>query len=306
MKIFEYINQFISEPKNILKGLLNRFGQNLNDKTFICIKYYLEIGRVLNLENPKTFNEKLNWMKLYDRNPLYTKLVDKYAVKEFVSNVIGEQYVIPTLGVWDNPKQIDWTSLPEQFVLKTTHGGGGDGVEICRDLKNFDKNKAIKKLSKAMKTCPYKRIKEWPYKNVPHRIIAEEFIEDEKTNELIDYKFFCFDGEVKAMFVASERQKTNEEVKFDYFDSDFNHLDIRQHHPMSREKIKRPETFELMKEIASKLSQGIPQVRCDLYEVNGHVYFGEMTFFHHGGIVPFHPESWDHIFGSWIQLPHKE
>lgn len=285
--------------------LYSKLGYSLPDKIYLKLMYYWKNGKHLNLNNPKGYNEKLNWIKLFDHNPLYTTLVDKYSVKEWVAKKIGPQYVIPTIGVWDSPDEISWEKLPNRFVLKTTHGGGGDGIIICKDKATFNKEEAISKLKGAMNTDPYIRLREWPYKNVPHKILAEVYMEDNKNHELRDYKFFAFDGKVKALFIASERQKRGEEVKFDFYDSEFNHLDIIQKHPMSGKAIEKPEKFEEMKAIASKLSKGLPEVRCDLYEINGNVYFGEMTFFHHGAIVPFHPEKWDEIFGSWINLPKK-
>lgn len=293
---------FLKHPRHIGLGLLNHFGQILSDELYVKIHYRLCIGKKLNLDSPQTYNEKLNWIKLYDHNPLYTTLVDKFAVKEWVSNLIGPEYIIPTIGLWSRPEDIEWEILPNQFVLKTTHGGGGDGVFVCKDKEKVNRDAVIMMFKKAMKTNPYKRFREWPYKNVVPRIIAEKYMEDIETQELRDYKFFAFRGEVKAMFIASERQNKGEEVKFDYFDADFNHLDIRQQHPMSEKEIIKPTCFDKMKELASVLSKNLTEVRCDFYEANGKVYFGELTFFHHGAVTPFHPESWDYVWGSWINL----
>ena len=274
-----------------------------SDEAYLKLLFRLRMGYPLNLDNPKTYSEKLMWLKLHDHNPDYTKLVDKYAVKEIVAQKIGEQYVIPTLGVWNRPEEIDWESLPNKFVLKTTHGGGNTGVVICRDKTFFDNEKAIERLNKSLKQDIYKTLREWPYKDVPRRIIAEQFIEGEN-NDLPDYKFFCFNGEVKALFIGTERETGN--VKFDFFDADFNHLDLVQTHPMSGKQIQKPECFNEMKEVANILSKDIPHVRIDLYEVNSQIYFGEYTFYHHGGCVPFHPQKWDDVFGSWITLPKKK
>lgn len=288
--------------KNIITKIVVKSGFLLSDETYLKTLFRLKMGYKLDLKAPRTFSEKLMWLKLYDHNPEYTKLVDKYAVKDIVSQRIGSQYVIPTYGVWDRPEDIEWDKLPNRFVLKTTHGGGNTGVVICKDKASFDKNKAVEKLNRSLKQDIYRSLREWPYKNVPRRIIAEEFIEGDN-NDLPDYKFFCFDGEVKALFVGTERSTGN--VKFDFFDSDFIHLNLVQTHPMSGKVIKKPACFDEMKEIAGKLSQGIPHVRIDLYQVKGHIFFGEYTFYHHGGCVPFHPKKWDDIFGSWIQLPEK-
>jgi len=301
MNLSDYLWQYISHPKNILIGLLNHWGHILSDQQFLKCQYYLHMGKKLQLDNPQTYNEKLQWLKLYDRKPEYTTMVDKYAAKEYVKRIIGEEYIIPTIGVWDKFDDINFVKLPQQFVLKTTHGGGNTGVVVCKDKETFDIAKAKRKLEKSMHTNIYNSLREWPYKNVKRRIIAEQYIEDKTVGELADYKFFCFDGEVKALFVGTERGTGD--VKFDYYDADYNHLDLIQYHPMSKHPLPKPQNFELMKELAAKLSRGIPHVRVDLYECNGRVYFGELTFYHHGGIVPFHPESWDYEFGSWIILP---
>lgn len=294
------VKNYIRHPQKLLVLILQYYGSLLPDKLYIQLMFRLKMGKKLNLKNPQTFNEKLQWLKLYNRRPEYTTMVDKYTVKEYVANIIGRKYIIPTLGVWNRPEDIEWDKLPNQFVLKTTHGGGNTGVLICKDKSIFNKEKAIEKLNRSLKQDIYKTLREWPYKNVPHRIIAEQFIVAEN-NDLPDYKFFCFDGEVKALFIGTERGTGN--VKFDYYDADFNHLDLIQQHPMSGRQFGKPAGFEEMKQVASQLSKGIPQVRIDLYNVNGRIYFGEMTFTHHGGIVPFHPESWDYKFGEWLRLP---
>lgn len=279
--------------------LTTRTDRFVPDKWYLKLQYHCFFGKPLNLEAPKTFNEKLLWMKLYDRRPEYTTMVDKYAVKQYVADIIGEEYIIPTLGVWDKPEDIEWEKMPKQFVVKCTHDSGG--LVICRDKSKLNKDAAIKKLHASLKRNYYKSSREWPYKNVPHRIIAEKYMEDTSAGELPDYKFFCFDGVVKALFIGTERGTGD--VKFDFYDADFNHLDLVQIHPMSGKKLPKPQHFEKMKELASKLSKGLPQVRVDFYNINGDIYFGELTLFHHGGVVPFHPESWDYTFGNWIKLP---
>ena len=238
---------------------------------------------------------------LFNRKPEYTTMVDKYAAKEFVANLIGEEYIIPTLGVWDSFDEIDFDALPNQFVLKCTHDSGG--LVICRDKRTLDITSARNKIEHFLKRNFYRVHREWPYKNVKPRIIAEQYMEDTETAELRDYKFFCFNGEAKAMFIATERQKEGEEVKFDYFDMDFNHLPIRQRHPNAKVPPQKPYCFDEMRALAEKLSIGFPEVRIDFYEVNRKIYFGEFTFFHFGGIVPFEPEEWDLKFGEWIKLP---
>lgn len=230
-------------------------------------------------------------------------MVCKYEAKEYIKKVLGEDYIIPTIGVWDRVDDIDFASLPDQFVLKCTHDSGG--LVICKDKSKLDIKMAKKKLRKCLRTNYYLTSKEWPYKNVKRRIIAEKYMVDESGYELKDYKFFCFDGEVKALFIATDRGVEGQETKFDFFDADFNHLPFVNGHPNAINTPKKPEHFEEMKAIAAKLSKGIPQVRIDLYNINGKIYFGEMTFAHWDGFVPFEPEEWDYTFGSWIKLPAK-
>jgi len=279
----------------VRKGLLKW----VPDKPYLHILYYAYMGKRLHLTNPVTYNEKLQWLKLYDRNPIYTKMVDKYEAKLIVAEKIGEEYIIPTLGVWNRPEEIDFDGLPDKFVLKTTHDSGG--IIIVDKRQGYDRKRINDFFNKRLSQSTYELQREWPYKNVPKRIIAEQFMEDEKTHELRDYKFFCFDGEVKCMFIATDRQ-SEKPTAFDFFDPGFNWMDIRHGHPNAEVKPEKPINFELMKQLAAKLSDGLPQVRVDLYEINGKVYFGELTFFHHGGIVPFDPENWDKVFGEWIQL----
>ncbi|MBE6712970.1 MAG: glycosyl transferase [Ruminococcaceae bacterium] len=267
------------------------------------MKFRVIMGKSLHLKNPVTFNEKLQWLKLYDRKPIYTTMVDKYEAKKFVSEKIGEEYIIPTLGVWNSFDEIDFDSLPEQFVLKCTHDSGG--LVIVKDKAKMDRAAAKEKIESCLKKNFYYSGREWPYKNVKPRILAEAYMEDEKTAELRDYKFFCFDGKAKALFVASERQKEGEETKFDFFDMDYNHIPVTNGHPNAETPPEKPKTFEQMRALAEQLSAGIPHLRVDFYEVNGKIYFGELTFAHWSGMVPFNPEEWDTTFGSWITLPSR-
>ena len=272
-----------------------------SDKMYIRIKWLARrMPYRLNLRSPRSFNEKLQWMKLYDHNPLYTTLVDKYRVKEYVRERIGQDYVIPLLGVWDRVDDIEWDKLPNQFVLKVNHDCGGQ--VICKDKSKLNIEVATNKLRAAFKHNYYYEGREWPYKNVRPKVFAEAYMEDE-FGELRDYKFFCFNGQVKAMFIASDRQTEGEEVKFDFFDSDFNHLPFTQGHPNAMVQPSKPKGFDEMKRLASILSKGLPQVRVDFYDVNGHIYFGEFTLFHFGGMVKFNPLEWDYTFGGWISLP---
>lgn len=290
----------ISHPRKAFYRVLCCLpGAYNNDRLQILRSWYSRMPYKLNLGNPQSYNEKLQWMKLYDRNPLYTTMVDKYAVKEYVANIIGQEYIIPTLGVWTSFDEIDFDSLPNQFVLKCTHDSGG--LVICKDKSKLNLSKAKLKIEASLQTDYYMSGREWPYKNVPRKIIAEQYMEDTKTGELRDYKFFCFNGKVKWLFIATDRQN-REEPYFDFFDMDFNHLPMQHGHPNAPIIPEKPESFELMQRLAAKLSQGLPQVRVDFYEVDGKVYFGELTFFHHGGWTPFTPEKWDYIFGKEFVL----
>ncbi|WP_290763000.1 ATP-grasp fold amidoligase family protein [Fibrobacter sp. UBA4297] len=302
-KLSTAITLFKDNKLTFISALIGKISFLFPDKLYLQLQFRLRMGYRLNLKTPKSFSEKIQWLKLYNRNPLYTTLVDKYAVKKWVADKIGEDHVIPTLGVWENADDIDFDKLPNQFVLKTTNGGGGD-VIICRDKSNFDKKKAINHLNNGLKRSLYKELREWQYKHIPPRIIAEKYMEDE-SGELRDYKFFCFDGIVKALFIASDRLKVNEDTKFDFFDRNFNHLPITNGHPNAKIQPQKPKMYEKMISLAEKLSSGIPHVRVDLYEIDDKIYFGEMTFSHHSGMCPFCPIEWDYKFGEWLQLPSK-
>lgn len=274
-----------------------------NAKEFLKKEYRFHMGENLDLDNPQKYTEKLQWLKLYDHRPEYTTMVDKYAVKQYVADRIGQEYVIPLLGVWERVEDIDFDSLPNKFVLKTTHDSGG--LVICKDKSKLDIQAAKKKLSYFLNRKYYDYNREWPYKNVKPRIIAEQYMEDSTYKELRDYKFFTFGGVPKVLYIAQGRGK-GEPTVADFFDMEFNHLPFTIDHDMASVPPKKPENFELMQKLASKLSEGTPQLRVDFYEVDGEVYFGEMTFFHCSGLTPFHPEEWDKIFGDWVVLPPKK
>ncbi|MBE6192965.1 MAG: glycosyl transferase [Rikenellaceae bacterium] len=298
------IKRIVTEPKYIFIYALYIFAKFIPDRLYLKLLFRLKMGYWMDFDNPQTFNEKLQWLKLYNRRPEYTQMVDKYAAKEYVASIIGAEYIIPTLGVWDSVEDIDFDSLPNQFVLKCTHDSGG--IVICTDKSQLNIEEAKSKLKKGLKRDYYPTSREWPYKNVPHRIIAEQYMVDESGYELKDYKFFCFDGVPKALFIASDRGNTTEETKFDFFDMDFHHLPFTNGHSNAVKPVLKPKGFEMMKILAAKLSQGMPHARIDFYNINGQIYFGEITFFHWGGIVPFDPEEWDYTFGSWITLPEKQ
>lgn len=272
----------------------------LPDKLYLSILFRYHMGYWMDWDNPTTFSEKLQWLKIYDRNPLYTRLVDKFAVKEYVASIIGEEYIIPTLGVWDRVEDIEWDKLPQQFVLKTTHGGGSMGVVICTDKVYFDKKKAIKQLRGSLKTDLYVVWKEWPYKNVTPRIIAELYMGDETGEALKDYKFFCFDGVPKIVQVDYGRFVNH---KRNLYDIEWNRLPFSLGFPTDWDcEIEKPEALGEMIDMVKRLSKGIPHVRVDLYYIDGKVYFGEMTFYHGSGFEKFTPEEYNKFFGELIFL----
>jgi len=295
------MNKLIDLLKNPGKFFLSLghrgFFNWMKDETYLKIAYLFKMNKKLNLKKPITYNEKLQWLKLNDRKAYYTELVDKYEVRKFVEKKIGRKYLIPLLGVWSNVEDIDFNKLPEQFVLKCTHDSGG--VVICKDKFFLNVNKTKRKLSKTMKNNYFWGQREWPYKNVKPRIIAEKYMSNKTEKDLRDYKFFCFNGEVKAMFVATDR---GNDTRFDFFDVEFNHLPIMQHYLNANKKIKKPENFDKMVELAGVLSKGIPHVRVDFYNIDGKIYFGEMTFYHFSGWEKFEPSEFDYLFGKWIQI----
>lgn len=303
MVMISLINKIKEKSKEnrlwILGYLLRRFfSKYLSDETFVRWEYFSGMKKFPNLDHPTTYNEKLQWLKLNNQHEEYAQLVDKYEAKEYVRQILGDSVIIPTLGVWESFDEIEFDKFPCQFVLKTTHDSGG--VVVVKDKEKMDKAEVRKKLEKSLKNNFFYEHREYPYKNIKPRIIAEKFMVDESGTELKDYKFFCFDGDVKMLFVATDRPF---DTRFDFFDADFNHLPFKQGHPLATKEIKKPKGFEKMKEIAATLSKGFPHVRVDLYDINGHIYFGELTFFHFSGNVPFEPEEWDYKIGEWLKLP---
>ena len=262
-------------------------------------------GPELNLVSPETFNEKMQWLKLYDRDPLHTLMVDKHAVKAYVSPLIGEEHVIPTLGLWTNPDDIDFSALPDRFVLKCNHTSG-EGLILCRDKTRLNRKEAVRELKKAMRDDYYLTYREWPYKDVPRKIIAEPYMEDLQAAALgLDtlpvYKILCFEGEPRIIQTIQNDKTAHETI--DYFDPDWKLLPFRQNYPNSTVPTARPKQLSEMLEIAKKLSSGFHFLRVDLYEINGEIFFSEFTFFSDAGFAPFEPEEWNRILGSWIHLP---
>ena len=280
-----------------VRGLFNW----MSDEKYLKMLWRLKFHKSLNLDNPQTFNEKLQWLKIHDRKPIYTTMADKYVVKKYVADKIGGEYIIPTLGVWESFEDINFDILPNQFVLKCTHDSGG--IIIVKDKNNFDKKSARKLLERNLIRNFYYCGREWPYKNVPPRIIAEKYMEDSQDKELRDYKFYCFDGKVHALLLVTNRHGKGK-MYFDYFDSEFSHLNLTNHwHSNAPVTPRKPYSFDTMIELAKILSTGIPHVRVDFYEMNGRVYFGEMTFYNNSGFLKIHPDDWEIEWGNLIRLP---
>lgn len=276
--------------------LIPMFVNVLSDKMYLKWLFRHNMGYKLNLDNPRSFSEKLQWLKLNDIHPEYTQMVDKVEAKEYVRGIVGDKYIIPTIGVWNSVEEIDWDSLPGKFVIKSSNDSGG--VVVCKDKRELDIHLSIKKL-KGLGGRDYSKYnKEYPYHDVPHRFIAEKLMGD---GDLIDYKIFCFDGIPKFLFVATGRQKND--TRFDFYDTDFNHLPVLNGHPNADIWPTKPKNYKEMLEVAQRLSKGIPHVRVDLYNINGTIYFGELTFFHWSGTTPFEPVDWDYTFGSYLKLP---
>ena len=302
--ITKKIKKYILNPKLILKRLDNYRLITLKDEDYINMCYETTFDKKLNLEDPQTFNEKLQWLKLYDRNPEYTKMVDKYEVKKYVAEKIGEEYIIPTIGIYDSFEEINFKELPDQFVIKCTHDSGG--IVICKDKSNFNIEETRKKINKCMKNNYYRNWREWPYKNVKPRIIIESFMDDGVNSQLVDYKLQCFWGKVDNILVCVDRDKETG-VKYHYFDTNWKYLKYCPY-PGINEKninISKPKQLDKMIKIAERLSAGIPEVRIDLYIIHGKIYFGEYTFFTNGGFDTTITSDADIILGEKLKLPIK-
>lgn len=276
------------------------FYNHMRDDKYLKMVFKRRMGKELNLISPKTFNEKMQWLKLYDRQPIYTTMADKYTVKKYVASIIGDQYLIPTIGVWEKASDIDFDALPNQFVLKCTNDSGG--LIICKDKSMLDIKQAKKQLSASLKKNYFYNQREWPYKDVKRLIICEPYMKDEKTENLIVYKFFTFSGEPYLIQVIQNDKHEDESI--DYFDTNWNLLDLRQNFPNSVNHLPKPKNLELMLELVKKLS-GPSFLRVDLYEINGKVYFSEFTFYSDAGMASFEPEDWDLKLGDLIKLPCK-
>lgn len=294
--------KYFRHPSFFLVWLDHRRIITLDDAFFLQLDYRKNIGRSLDLGNPETFNEKLQWLKLHDRNEAYIKMVDKAAVKNYVAKKIGEKYIIPTLGVYDSFDGIDFDTLPDKFVIKCTHDSGS--VIVCKDKKKLDRKATRRMFNKALKRNLYYFGREWPYKVVQPRIIIEKYIDDGDHDDLLDYKFMCFNGKVKCSFVCSER-RSKKGLAVDFYDLDWSHMPFQRHYRNSDVPIPKPKNYDLMIKLAETLAKGIPFVRVDFYEVGDKVYFGELTFYPGNGMEEFTPEEYDRVLGDMLVLPEK-
>ena len=283
-----------------LKCRRRRLTNIIPTKLYLSLVYKYKIGRKIYWDNVETFNEKLQWLKLNNKNPNYIKMVDKYEVKKYIADLIGEEYIIPTLGVYNRFKDIDFEKLPNQFVIKCTHDSGG--VFVCKDKNQIDKKQAMIKIEESLHRNYYYRSREWSYKNIKPRIIVEKYLEDVNCENLMDYKLFCFNGKAKMILVCSNRSGNQKNT--DFYDTDWNLLPFtREKHVNNPNGIKRPENLSEMVQIAEKLSHKIPFVRVDLYEIEGRIYFGELTFYPSGGFEGFLPKEYDKVLGDMLELP---
>lgn len=295
-KIIKFIRRVIEKLSRM--GLFNF----LPDKPFLKLRFWARVGKRLDFKTPKTFNEKLQWLKINDKNPEYTKMVDKYEVRDYISEKIGEEYLIPLLGVWDKFEEIDFDSLPNQFVLKCTHDSGG--LVICKEKSKLDIKKAEKKIKKSLKRNFYKLTREWPYKNVKPRIIAEKFMTDSLQGDgLADYKVLCFGGEAKLIELHLDRYGKRHTQ--DIYDVNWNKTTISQDGYISDRIIEKPAQMDKIIELSRLLSKGIRHVRIDWYIIEEKIYFGEITFFDGSGFSPFDDEKDDLYIGSLIDLEQK-
>lgn len=281
--------------------MIKKCPHQMSDKFYLSVLWKMVMGYKLDWKHPKTFNEKLQWLKLYDRKPEYTTMVDKYRAKQWIADKIGEQYVIPTLAVYNSVDKIDLDQLPNQFVLKCNHDSGS--VVICRNKSSLDLAAAKRKLGDALKKNFYWEAREWPYKNVTRRVFAEEYLEAVDGKEVLDYKFFTFNGEPKFCYITSGRESASG-LKEDFFDIKGNLLNLNQEGFNNAETPPPiPVNYDKMIEISRILANGTFHVRVDFYEIEGSLFVGELTFFDGGGFCPFYPEEWNRIIGDWIKLP---
>lgn len=301
--ILNKVIKIIKSPKKIVLLLAGKNIIKMSDYNYLKLRYKCTFNKDLNLENPQTFNEKIQWLKINDRKEIYTKMVDKYEAKNYVADVIGKEYIIPTIGIYNKLSDIDLSKLPDKFVMKCTHDSGG--LIICKDKKQLNFNKEKKKIAKSLKRNYYYSGREWPYKNVKPRIIVEKYMEESDKKELKDYKLFCFNGIPQIVLVCSERYSSENMCKT-WFDMNWNLIDVVESGHRIDTTISQPKKFKEMIALSKKLSKGIPFIRVDWYEIKGKLYFGELTFYPASGFEKFEPKEWDYKLGEMLKLPDKK
>lgn len=303
--MFNRLVNYWKNPKVLGNVIMYRTARLWPHDLYLKILYRILVGKKLNLKNPQTLGDKLNWLKLYYHKKVFTTMVDKYEVKQFVRERIGDKYVVPCYGVWDSPDSIEWDKLPEKFVLKCTHDSGS--FIVCKDKKTFDKEAAIRKLKKCQTKEYYWGTREWPYKNVKRRVIAEQYIDGLGKDDSIEYKVTCMNGEVKFVTVCKgPAHQALELRKNDHFTpKEWKRLDWWTFYEPSRTDYERPVFMDEMVELCEKLAKDVPYLRVDWYVTDGKIYFGEMTFYTWAGFLVFNPDNWDSILGSWMTLPER-
>ena len=298
--------KLIKKIVNHLKCRLDKMGvfNHLSDEKYLKFCYFLRIGKKLNLYNPKTFNEKLQLLKINDRNPRYINMVDKYEVKKYIESTIGLEYVILTFGIYNSFQEINFEKLPKRFVIKCTHNSGG--VVVVNDKDKINIKDLERKFNRMLKKNFFYVGREWPYKNIVPRIIIEENIQEEDSKEQIkDYKIMCFNGEPKCSFVCSNRNAESG-LCVNFYDYNWKPMPFERHYPKNKQEIEKPSQYNKMLELAKKLSKDIPFVRVDFYQKGEQIYFGELTFYPGSGMEEFTPDEWDEKLGKWIELPKKK
>ena len=300
MNLKNKIKIVLENPSIILDKIINLpIFKGMSDRTYLKMRYKIDTGETLNLENPTKFNEKLQWLKLHDHNPQYTKMVDKFEVKEYMKDLIGEEFIIPTLGVWNHFDEINFDSLPNQFVLKSTHDSGG--VVICKDKSKLDMDNARNVINKSLKRNYFYSGREWPYKNVKPRIIAEKYMVDESGYELKDYKIFLFSGKAKYIQVDFDRFTDHHR---NFYSTDWEYVPFTTLYPTNPDRhIEKPQCLDTLLQVSEKIANSLKNpkfLRVDLYVINNLVYFGEVTFYHGSGYEKFYPETWNEKLGSLI------
>lgn len=292
--------KFLSDSNYRFLVLSTRgFYKAMNDKDFLCKMYKVTMNEELNINSPVTYNEKIQWLKLNDRKDIYSMMVDKYETKKYVSKIIGEEYIIPTIGIYNKFEEIDFNQLPDKFVMKCTHDSGG--IVICKNKSKLNLKKAKKKINKSLKQNYFYYGREWPYKNVKPRIIIEKYMEDQSQKNILDYKFFCFGGKVECLYISEGSHSNNQKLQF--YDKNFNLIDCTRKDYKKFEVLpQKPINFNKMIEFSEVLSKNIEHIRVDFYEINGKLYFSELTFYTGSGYIPWVDKKWDYEFGKMINL----